>query len=173
MNNKIKNIFILLFITFLTFITYKVISKINHKKEVETRIKIIPKFEYEKLNGSVFNNNNLKQNTPIIFVYFNSDCEFCNAETKMIKENINKFSDCQLVFISFENPNLIKEFSKKYKLDCYNNIHFVCDSKVSFATTFDVKSIPCLVLYNKDNQLIEKIKGQIRVETLIKKINTQ
>ena len=52
----------------------------------------------------------------------------------------------------------------------YDKINFLSDTKVSFATTFDVKSLPCLVLYDKNQQLIEKIKGQTKAEILIKKL---
>jgi thioredoxin-related protein len=88
----------------------------------------------------------------------------------MIQESVDKFAAHQLVFVSFEKPEKINSFAKKHKLLNYDNIHFVCDSKVTFATAFDVQSLPCLVLYDKNQQLIEKIKGQTKVETLVKKL---
>jgi hypothetical protein len=75
-----------------------------------------------------------------------------------------------LVFVSFEKPALIKAFAAKHQLTTYDNVTFLSDSKVSFATTFDVKSLPCLVLYDKNQKLIEKIKGQTKVETIVKKL---
>jgi thioredoxin-related protein len=88
----------------------------------------------------------------------------------MIQERIEQFTPHQLVFVSFEKPEKIESFAKKYNLQNYDNIHFVCDTKVTFATTFDVQSLPCLVLYDKNQQLIEKIKGQTKVEALLKKL---
>ena len=43
---------------------------------------------------------------------------------------------------------------------------------MSFRSTFDINSLPCMVLYDKDKKLIEKIKGQIKVEALLKKLQT-
>ena len=106
-----------------------------------------------------------------MFVYYNSECEFCNEEAKMIQENSTKFSNMQLVFISNESPAAIMAFATKHKLNNYDTISFLSDRKMSFRTTFDVKSLPCMVLYNKDKQLIEKIRGQIKVEALLKKLN--
>ena len=145
-------------------------DKINHKKEVAENIKTIPVFEYKDLNNNKFTNANLKENTPLLFVYFNSECEFCNEEAKMIKDNITQFKNIQLVFISFEEPSKIKAFATKHQLINYDNLTFLCDSKATFATTFDVKSMPCLVLYDKNNNLIEKIKGQTKAETILKKL---
>ncbi|WP_230157643.1 redoxin domain-containing protein [Flavobacterium sp. CECT 9288] len=112
----------------------------------------------------------MKLNIPTIFIYYNSECNFCNEETQMIQENIAKFKDIQLVFVSFEKPEKIVEFAKKHKLDQNDKVTFLCDNRLTFSSTFDVQSLPCLVLYDKNNKLIEKIKGQTKTETILKKI---
>ena len=137
---------------------------------------LIAQIENNKLQGhfsflsNYFTNANLIENTSKLFVYYNSECEFCKEEAKMIKENITQFKNTQIIFISFEEIKKIKQFASIHQLDSYDNINFLCDSKVTFATTFDVKSMPCIVLYDKDNNLIEKIKGQTKAETLINKL---
>ena len=151
----------------------QITSKIKHKKEVAENIKTIPKFDFQNVNGGRFTNENLIKNTPTLFVYFDSDCEFCNEEAEMIQRNIDKFSTIQLIFISIENPNKIKGFAIHHKLIDYDKINFLSDTQVSFAPTFDVKSLPCLVLYDEDQHLIEKIKGQIKPEVLIEKLTTK
>ncbi|PRZ19598.1 AhpC/TSA family protein [Flavobacterium granuli] len=165
-----KIILLVLFIGFLSFMIYKITSMINHKKEVTEHIKTIPTFSYQNLSGGTFSNKNLKTNSPTLFVYFNSECEFCNEEAQMIEENKEKFNAIQVIFISFEQTEKIKFFAQKHKLLNHDNINFVSDTKVTFATNFDVKSLPCLVLYDKNQQLIEKIKGQTKAETLLKKL---
>ncbi|MCZ8169238.1 TlpA family protein disulfide reductase [Flavobacterium sp.] len=163
----------LLFIGAFFYFGYQIYSKIQHKKEVAKHIKTIPKFEYQNIKGDNFTNKNLEEDTPTLFIYYNSECDYCNEETKMIKQNIGKLTEFQLCFISFEKPEQIKTFANKYQLNTYDNVHFLCDSKVTFATTFDVKSLPCLVLYDKNKKLIEKIKGQVKVETILKKLNAE
>lgn len=170
MKKILKIIIPFLFISTLGYFGFQIYTKIQHKKEVAENIKTIPKFSFQNINGGVFSNQNLKKDTPTLFVYFNSECEFCNEEAQMIKENITKFKHVQLVFISFEKQDLIKAFAAKHQLSTYDNITFLSDTKISFATTFDVKSLPCLVLYDKNQKLIEKIKGQTKAETLIKKL---
>ena len=170
MKKYLKIVIPLIFIGVLSYFGFEIYTKIQHKKEVADNIKTIPKFEYQNSNGGVFTNENLKKDIPTLFIYFNTECEFCNEETKMIKENIEKFTNVQLVFISFEKPEIIKGFASKNQLNNYDNVHFLSDTKITFATTFDVKSLPCLVLYDKNQKLIEKIKGQIKTETLRKKL---
>lgn len=171
MRKLLKIIFALLFASIFIFLGYEIISKITHKKEIQQKIKTIPKFSFLNINGEDFTNSNLKKYTPVIFIYFNTDCDYCNEEAKMLSQNIKKFRDVQIIFVSFENPNRIKKFAQQYKLNNYDNIHFLHDSKVTFASTFDVNSLPCFVLYDKNQKLIEKIKGQTKPEFLIKKLN--
>jgi len=173
MKKYFKIIISLFFVVIIVFFGFQIYSKIQHKKEVAENIKTIPKFEYQNIKGKNFTNEDLKRDIPTLFIYFNTECEFCNEEATMIKQNIEKFKLFQLVFISFEKPDLIKDFAAKYKLNTYDNINFLSDTKISFASTFDVKSLPCLVLYDKNQRLIDKIKGQTKAETLIKKLNKE
>lgn len=170
MKKYLKIIIPIIIIGLFCFMIYNIISKINHKKEVAESIENLPKFQYQKLDGSNFSNKDLKKNTPTIFLYFNSDCDFCNHEAQEIKENIGKLNKFQIIFISFEKQELIKAFSKKHKLDTYDNITFIHDAKVTFATTFDVKSLPTIIIYNSKNKLIGKLKGQTKVNNILKKL---
>ncbi len=170
MKKYLKIVIPLIFICVIGYFGYEIYSKILYKREVAENIKTLPKFEYQKSNGGVFTNESLKKHTPTLFIYFNTECEFCNEEASMIKENIQKFANVQLVFISFEKSENIKGFASKYQLNNYANVYFLADTKINFATTFDVKSLPCLVLYDKNQKLIEKIKGQTKTETLLKKL---
>ena len=170
MKKNLKIIFPIFFIGMLSYFGFQILSKINHKKQIAENIKTIPAFSFENVKGGFFSEKDIKTDKSTLFVYYNSECEHCNEEAKMIKDNITKFSNIQLIFISHEKPKEIIAFATKYKLNNYDTITFLSDTKMSFRNTFDVKNSPCLVLYNKDKQLIEKIKGQIKTETLIKKL---
>lgn len=171
MKNALKFIFALLFATILLILGYQIVSKINYRKEVLKNIKTIPQFSYQNIKGGFFNNKNLKTKTTVILIYFNTECEYCNEEAQMIHENITKFKNVQIIFISFENTEQIKKFAQQHQLTNYDNIHFLHDSKNTFASTFDINSLPSLVLYDKNLNLVEKIKGQRKTEILIKKLN--
>jgi peroxiredoxin len=168
---KILKIVIPLFVlSLLAFMGYKVVSKINHKKQVAENIKRMPAFSYVTLENKVFTQKNLVQNKPTLFIYFNSECDFCNHEAEMVQQNMEQLKAIQVVFISYEPVEKIKQFATKFNLLHHANISFLSDSKISFASTFDVKSMPCLVLYDKENNLIEKIKGQVKIETVLEKL---
>lgn len=171
MKKTLKILIPILVISLLAFMGYKVVSKINHKKQVAKNIKQIPNFSYLTLENKVFTQENLEQNKPTLFIYFNSECDFCNHEAEMVQQNIMQLKTIQVVFISYEPIEKIKQFATKFKLLHHDHIYFLSDSKITFDATFDAKSMPCLVLYDKDNNLIEKIKGQVKIETVLKKFN--
>ncbi len=171
MKKYLKIILPIVVISLLAIMGYKVIDKINYKKQVAENIKQMPIFSYFDLEGNLFTKDNLQNNKPILFVYYNSECDFCNHEAEIIQQNLEKLKEIQIVFISFEKTDKIKEFAQKYSLLQHDNINFISDSKATFATTFDVKSLPCLVLYDKERNLIEKIKGQVKIETVLEKFN--
>ncbi|MFB3390069.1 peroxiredoxin family protein [Flavobacterium sp. LAR06] len=158
------------FFTVISITSYETIIEARRKKEFAENRRKIPVFLYENINGESFSNQNLKKDTPTVFVYFHSECEYCNEEAHNIKENIKKFSNVQLVFISFENVEKIKIFAVRYQLDTYNNVHFISDPSTNFASIFDVQGLPCLVLYDKDQNLIEKIEEEVEVKILLKKL---
>ena len=170
MKKTLKIVIPILVLSLLAFIGYKVVSKINHKKQVAENIKQMPNFSYLTLENKVFTQENLVQNKPTLFIYFNSECDFCNHEAEMVQQNLEQLKAIQVVFISYEPVDKIKQFATKFKLLNHANISFLSDTKITFATTFDVKSMPCLVLYDKDNNLIEKIKGQVKIETVLNKL---
>ena len=169
MKKILKILLPILVLSLLAIMGYKVVSKINHKKQVAENIKKMPTFSYVTLENKIFTQKSLVQSTPTLFIYFNSECDFCNHEAEMVQQNIEQLKDIQVVFISYEPVEKIKQFATKFNLLHHDNIHFLSDSKITFATTFDVKSMPCLVLYDKDNNLIEKIKGQVKIETVLQK----
>ncbi|MCD9576888.1 peroxiredoxin family protein [Flavobacterium soyae] len=173
MRKPIKIILALLFISVLLFLGYRIVNKITYKNEIKKHIKTIPNFLYQNIKGGVFTNQNLMTETPAIFIYFNTECEYCSEEAQMIHENIKKFENIQIIFISFENIKQIKKFAQNHQLINYDNIYFLYDSKNTFASTFDINSLPSLVLYNKNKNLVEKIKGQTKPEILIKKLNAE
>lgn len=171
MKKYLKIIIPVLIIGIITFMAYKVIKKINHKAAVAEHIKTIPSFTYKTIQGNLFSKQDLKDNIPTVFFYFNSECEHCQSEAEQIRDNLEKFKNVQLVFISFEDSKKIKAFATKYKLTGSDKITFLHDSNVNFATTFDVNSLPTVVIYDKKKKLVAKIKGEIKVEVILEKLN--
>jgi len=153
-----------------SYMGYHIVQASQNKKIREERIAHIPIFELKTLQEGIFTNKNLKQNVSVVFLYFNSECDFCQAETEEIISNIKKLEDIQVFFVSNEPIKQIIEFQQKYKLDDYNNVMFLCDYENKFSELFGVKTIPTSFIYSKEGVLLYKNDGPVKIEYLLKSI---
>ncbi|WP_340155371.1 redoxin domain-containing protein [uncultured Winogradskyella sp.] len=169
-----KKILILLIITIISvfsYLGYNIITKAKEKNKIAKQIKTIPQFELQTLDRIPFTNANLKPNTSIIFIYFNSECDFCQHEAKSISNNLNDFKNVQFIFVSTEDIAIIKQFSAEYELNNKPNITFLYDNSSHFANQFNAQSIPYILIYNQNNQLIRKQNGQLNANGILRVIN--
>ena len=128
----------------------------------------IESFEYLTLEEekSTFNLNNT-QNT--LFIYFNSECEFCQIKARDILENKELIKEYELFFISDEEIDEIIKFSKDWKLDNLENIHFLKDANHSFKDQFNIKSIPSVIFYTKND--VDFYKGSYSIKYILNETN--
>ena len=152
----------------LSYLGFNVISKAKEKNQIAKQLEIIPEFEFLNLEQQPFTKANLKPNTNTIFIYFNSDCDFCQHEAQSISDNLDKFKDVQFIFVSTEPIAIIQQFSEQYNLDNKPNITFLYDSNSNFSSQFDANSIPYLLIYDKNLKLTKKHKGQLNAKGILR-----
>ncbi len=170
MKKRLKRIILILLLIALSYLGYCVISKIYYKTEIESLLQTIPEFHFTTLEGKEFNNSNLKQNTPIVFIYFTTECGYCHYEAQDFSNNIKQFKDVQLIFVSTETKEAITHFAKTYQLYNMPNITFLHDTTYNFSNRFDATCIPYVLVYNSNQQLIRRYKGQLTSESIRKLI---
>lgn len=74
--------------------------------------------------------------------------------------------------MSFEPIPKIIMFLATYKLDIYDNVVFLNDYKNNFSATFDVKTLPSSLVYNKDGRLLSRNNGAVKVDYLLKSLKS-
>lgn len=72
------------------------------------------------------------------------------------------------MFVSTEPINAIKQFSKQYSLHNKQNITFLYDNLDIFSSRFDANSIPYVLIYNQNQKLIKKHKGQLNAKGILR-----
>jgi thioredoxin-related protein len=170
MTRKKILLFITLFVVLgtLSYLSYSVIVKAKEKKLTANRLQIIPEFQFEDLKSSTFTNASLQENKAAIFVYFNTECDYCQHEAQSISERLDEFTKVQFIFVSTEDIETIKQFSENHNLNHQPNITFVHDNTDIFSTKFGATAMPYLLIYDKDQQLIKKHKGQLNANGILK-----
>jgi peroxiredoxin len=167
MKKKVRILIALLLISLVGFLGYKITNTLKAKKEAAERIQTIPNFSFFNLEGTVYTQENLP-NKPIVFVYFNSECDFCKTEATKIQERLIDFKNTQLVFISFEDKKAISQFATTYQLNNQENVLFLEDRKATFSQIFDANSIPFILVYDTNKKLLQKFKGATKIDAILK-----
>ncbi len=166
---KYKKILIsVIIISVIGYLGFSISKKIKYKNEVAQRIKAIPNFTFFTLDNVPFSEKELSKNTNKLFVYFNTECDFCQHEVQQISEYLPKIKNTQIVFVSFEEIEIIEAFANKYNLSNKENVLFLQDKKLEFSEIFDAKSIPFILLYDAENNLIQKFKGATKIDKITK-----
>lgn len=132
----------------------------------------LPLFSFKTVDGKVFSEDDLSKNTAIIFVYFSSDCHYCQEEASSFVENRASLKDVEVIFVSEESQSVVKEFAEKYKLSKIHNFHVVIDEAGDFFKKFQPPLTPFVLIYNQDWELLQKAEGAMPVSEIIKVVET-
>lgn len=171
MKKQLKIIVPILVLSLLGYLGYGVITKMQDKQAKANTLKTIPDFSFKRLDSTYFTKANLKPNTAIIFIYFNSTCDFCQHEAESISQHLDQFKNTQLLFVSTEDSNTIKTFAQAYNLLNQPNITFLYDNSDTFSSQFGANSIPYLLIYNTKQELVKTHKGQLKANAILKLLN--
>ncbi len=157
-----------LLLTFLMLFTFYN-CKTTQKTTVEAA-KNIPYFTFTTLDGKRFTKDSFDRERIKFIYYFNSECEHCEKQGSWLAKDISTLDNLEVVFISFEEMDAIKNYRDKYNFN-RDNITFLQDSRLTFSDKFGVEKFPSILIYNKKGKLIQKFEGETKVKDLLKYIN--
>lgn len=170
MKTIIKSGIIILTVCLFLVLGYMLIATAQRKKDISNTIQTLPRFTATDMHGKTFSDSNLKEKVPVIFTFFNSGCDFCQYEARDIRENIHLFNNIQLLFLSAEPPELVRNFAQRYDLAEYSHVVFLHDANNKISDQFGISLIPTSLIYNKDRQLVRIYKGQVKATDIIREL---
>lgn len=128
--------------------------------------KQIPYFTFYTLDSQRFIKDSLDTERNKLFLYFNSECDHCQKQARWLSKKIDLFSHLEIIFISFEEMDAIKNFRDIHQF-YQKNITFLQDSRLTFSDKFGVGKFPSILLYTKKGKLIYKFEGETKVEEVL------
>lgn len=96
-----------------------------------------------------------------IFIYFNSDCHFCQWEMKELQKHIDEFEDFQLVLASFEHQEDALSFLAKHDLAQY-----YAHVNPDLLSSTIMRGVPQTFIY-QNGQLKKHFTGQVKIEAIL------
>lgn len=157
--------------TALLSVTMLAIRKNQEKEKQKEMTAHLPVFNKRNIKGNIIDNNQLKENTPSVFIAFNPECEHCQYEAKSINAKQHELQNINIVLFTSASDSLTKVFSKTYGLDTLKNVCVISDITGAMERQFDVKAIPTVFIYNAQNQLVKRFNGETKIEAILKYAN--
>lgn len=148
-------------------------SRINNiTKNITDKTTFFPVINLSSINHNKATSSNLlKSSNNKVVVIFNSECDHCNNQINEFINNASKTKDLSVIFISTEPISLLRIYANKVGIDRFNNLQMYHMDFKTLTETFDTSVLPTIYLYNFDNKLVRKFKGEISLDNLIKYLN--
>lgn len=114
-------------------------------------------------SSTIVNTYNIPEGKPTLIMFFDPECKHCQAETKMLLNNMDSLKDIRFYMItSVHDFSKIRNFYNEYHLGDYKNIEVVGrDYEYFFITYYGVKFVPDMVLYDGHKKLVKFFEGHV------------
>lgn len=132
---------------------------------------IVPAFPMTLPDGHVITKNDLKKNVKTLVFVFSVDCDHCKHLTEEVTKNIDKFKDVQILMVTPFKVEQMKEYYEQYKIKNYPNIVMASEPTRQIMYFYDLHYFPGLFIYNKKQQLVKGLEGDVKVDTLLSYLN--
>ena len=131
--------------------------------------RMIPSFELLLPDSTThLNTADIPAGKPIIVIGFQPWCTHCQAETRDIIKNIQKFKDIQIYYVTPYPFNQMKTFYRAFKLSQYPNIIMGQDAKNTFMNYFKARGVPYIAIFDSKKRLLQAINSQFDAQRLAK-----
>lgn len=153
-------------------------AEANAKKNPEKPLTLIgaalPKFNVLTSKEQLFFDTSAAKNKPLILALFNPGCDHCMVAAKQFYDNLARFSDATVLFVTGNNLwGELKNFLDIAKIDLTGIDHFVvaADHSDVLKDLFEYSGIPQVMIYNKDKILQKKFYQNIQIDSVVHYMN--
>lgn len=168
MKKTLRILFPFLILGTLTVLFFGIRAKLRARHQVEKATATLPEQKYIILNSTSHTTSNIKNNAVFIF-FFNSSCDYCQSEAKLLNDNRMAFKNATVYLFSTEPLEAIQSFKKTYLPGNDDFIVGQVDVRAS-SEVFGVKSFPYTLIYDQNNRLVKTYKGIVKLEALTEHI---
>lgn len=116
----------------------------------------VPAFTFFKLNKKPFTEKDLAIGKPLLFVFFDTDCEHCRHAIGYINQHERELNKTAVYLVTLDDQSKSLPFLKKYgnKLLAKTNLLLLQDSQQQFILRFKPKKYPSIFLYTAKRSLV-------------------
>jgi peroxiredoxin len=166
-------ILILLILGLVGWMIYTSVKTLSKKEALAENIQEVPEFSLLLMDNSSISIRKNYTQSPLLLIYFNSECEYCKAEAREIVKNRELLTGIEMIFISLEPLQNIKRFGDGIGLSSMPNVLLGKIDDKTADGILGITSAPQLFIYNRDGKLTKQFKGSTKIEAIIKYANQE
>lgn len=170
MKRKIKVLAVLLFFIIISILGFQLYSTYQKKENQNDLLAQLPEFSLLSATGEVITDKDLKKGRWTVFVFFNSECHYCQEEAQQLRGQVEKISDTHFVWVSSEAGTTIADFENLYGLVDHPNITFLQDPNAEFTKRCNITGTPQFLIYDAEGNMVKNHKGAWRIDALLDNI---
>ncbi len=148
-------------------LSHQFIKTYQEKNNVAQQLERLPEFTMQSTNGVGVTNKSLSNKNTTVFIFFNSECHYCQEEAQQLVEINTEIKGINFLWVSSEPMETIKIFQDQYRLSDYPNCDFLQDPKGILAASLDISTTPQFLIYDAENKLVKNHKGAWRIDKLL------
>jgi len=125
----------------------KHVPNLNTEKGIGTEL---PQFSFELPDGTTLTQAVLEKQ-PVIVFYFDPDCDHCNKQAKMVKEQAEKFEGVTQIWVSWAmEVEANVKFFQKYFMEMPDKVFVARDIQFSIDQLFGYSEVPSIYVYDQE-----------------------
>jgi len=144
-----------------------ILGACSRTEKKEPAVNDLPPVTITLLNGTSVNLKTLEGN--VMLVLFFPDCDHCQRESAAIQQHLAKFKSYTLYFLSTAPTTEIETFSRDYKLNGYDNVHFGVTTVQEVLDNFGAVATPSVYLY-ANGMKTKVFNGETAIEEILKSL---
>ena len=111
---------------------------------------------------------NLISSDYLLIAYMSTDCDHCDYMMEQLCKNIDSFKQCRVVLVAQGSKASLETFSQKHQLNNFKEVLLLHDKDLEMIKKYKISSTPHFLMYNKEGKNILTIKGETKIENLLK-----
>jgi len=132
----------------------------------------LPAFTFLTSNGGTITNANLPNNTPVLIVFVDVDCEHCQKAVRHMNDSVALFKKVPLYMVSIAGPSKLRAFAQKYGPRL--KAQWLRDPDARNMVRFRPVRYPAMFLYSPEKRLLDyedNVEAIFRIERNIRALH--
>jgi len=148
------------------FLAFFISKQMIEEQEKKQQIVRLPEMELKKIDDSISLAATNDYKKTLIINYFNTHCDFCQHEIKDFTQHLNMFPKTKFMLVSAQKTDTLQKFRNSYSLDSISQMEVYQCMYMKFTEQFGDVVPPTTFVYDSNQRLIKKYKGQIRASVV-------